>query len=148
MLGYLAIGVVILMMLLTVSDVFMRYLFAAPITGTTEITEYMMVCLIVAMAWTAVEGKHVVVDLVMKLFPKRFQTAVDSINLLVCLGIYVIICWQTYVAGTFALRYNVKSALLEIPEFPFYLVLAVGFAMLCVAIVPLLIKKIGEAVKK
>jgi TRAP-type C4-dicarboxylate transport system permease small subunit len=143
-----AIGVVILMMLLTVSDVFMRYAFANPITGTTEITEYMMVCLIVAMAWAAVEGRHVTVELVMKHLPKRFQAAADSITLLVSLGIYVIIVWHSFLAAKYAMDYNANSALLDIPDFPFYGVLTLGFAILCVAIVPLLIKKIVEAVRR
>ena len=147
-LGYVAIGVALLMMLLTVSDVFMRYIFANPITGTTEITEYMMVCLIVAMAWAAMEGRHVTVELVMKLLPKRFQTAADSINLLVCLGIYVIIVWQSFLAAKYAFDYHLNSAMLDIPDFPFYGVLTLGFAVLCLAIVPLLIKKIAEAVKR
>jgi TRAP-type C4-dicarboxylate transport system permease small subunit len=41
--NYLGVGVLTIMMLLTVSDVLLRFVFNRPILGTLELTEYMMV---------------------------------------------------------------------------------------------------------
>jgi TRAP-type C4-dicarboxylate transport system permease small subunit len=140
-------GFIIVMMLLTAADVFMRYIFLKPIAGTTELTEYMMVCLILAMAWAALEGRHITVELVMKYLPKRVQAIVDAITFILCLGIYVIIVWHGYLSAEFARDYDVVSTVLEVPKYPFTLLFVVAFAILCLAIIPLLIRKIGEALK-
>jgi len=147
-LGHAVIGVILLMMLLTVADVFMRYVFSDPITGTTEISEIMMVCLLLAMGWAAVNGNHITVDAIMNRMPKRFQAISDIIVFLVSFGIFAIIAWRSYLAGLFTLEYNRVSALLKIPDGPFYILLGVGYGFLCLSIIPILVNRIKEAFKR
>jgi len=145
--GHATIFVILAMMVLTVSDVTMRYLFSRPITGTTEITEYMMICILLAMAWGAVQEKHITVSAVMDRMPKKVQAITDIITFLISLGVFALVTWQSYVAALFALEFNVSSALLGLPDAPFYIVLMAGFGILCLSIIPVLVKRIKQAGK-
>ena len=84
---YLAILVVAAMMLLTVSDVTMRYIFNQPIAGTIEIVEYMMVCLLLGMATCALERRLIKVGIVKERLPKKAQAIIEIVTLLAGLGL-------------------------------------------------------------
>ena len=134
------------MMLLTVADVFLRYFFNAPITGTAEITEFMLVIVIFpALAWCAVTGKHVKVDLILSLFPPRVQAIVDSITLLLVLGTFVIITWQSFLESKVV---DSTTSLLGLSSAPFYWIMTLGYALFCLAVVTLVIENIIKGVKR
>lgn len=145
---YVAIGLVVAMVLLTVSDVFMRYTFNSPITGTTELTEFIMICLLLGMAPCALAGGHVRVDAVVQRLRPRVQAILDIILYIPGLGMVAILAWRGYEQSRRVLEYNATSTMLDIPKFPFYVILVVGFIMLCMAMVVLLIQRIGEAAKR
>ena len=75
--GYVAVVTVIALMLLTVADVFLRYVFNNPIRGTIELTEMMMVWILLVVAWGALEGSHVKIDILMRRFSPRVQATVE-----------------------------------------------------------------------
>lgn len=135
-------------MLLIVADIFLRYAFNRPIIGTTEITEFMMVCMLLAMAWCAMEGSHIKIDVIIKRLPPRFQATVDSITFLISLGVFAVLAWQGFLTALYSWDYWVVSSMLDIPEFPVVFILVFGYAILCVAIVPLMIQRIVKAVKR
>ena len=69
---FLNIAMVVLaaMMLLTVADVTGRYLFNRPLTGSTEVTEFMMACLsFLAMAWCTKKKTHIKLDIMDRYLP-------------------------------------------------------------------------------
>lgn len=137
------------MMLLTVSDVFLRYFFNRPIIGVTELTELLMVCVgFLGLAWCATKGQHLKVDLVMSRFPARVQTNVDSITLFAGLCVCVFITWQSFLESMTSLRFHSTSSLLKVPDYPFYFVLTLGFAILCLAIAIELIQNIAKGFKR
>jgi TRAP-type C4-dicarboxylate transport system permease small subunit len=144
--AYVATGVLGLMMLLTVADVFMRAFFNSPITGTTEITEFMMIVVVFpALAWCAVNRRHVRVDLLVSQLPPRIQTIIDSITLLLTLCTFIIITWHSMLE---AMDVYTTTSLLKLPHAPFYWVLTAGLALFCLSIVTLLIENIMKEVKR
>jgi TRAP-type C4-dicarboxylate transport system permease small subunit len=145
---YVAIILVVAMMLLTVSDVFLRYAFASPITGTTELTEFMMICLLLGMAPCALAGQQVRVDAVVRRLRPRVQAILDIILYIPGLGVVAILAWRGYEQSRRVLEYSANSTMLDIPKFPFYVVLIVSFIILFLAMVFLLIQRIAEAVKR
>ena len=145
--SYLAMAVVAAMMLLTVADVFMRFSLNQSITGTVEITKYMMVCLLLGMALCALQRRHIKVDIVMNRFRPRIQAVVDGVTYLAGLVIVAVFAWQGFEAALYALSYDRRSSMLSIPDFPFHILLVLSFAMLFLVIVPLFIKSVAEAVK-
>ena len=138
--AYAATGVLGLMMLLTVTDVFLRWVFNSPITGTTEITEFMMVIVVFpALAYCALSRRHIQVDLLVSHLPPRVQIIIDVLTLLIALGIYVIITWQTFLES---MDVRTTTALLNLSQAPFYWVLSISLTLFCLSIVALLIEEI------
>ena len=72
--GVLAGIVLLLLMMLTVGDVFLRYFFHSPILGTTELTEMMMICIcFLGLAYCAKEDAHLKVDILVQHLSRRAQ---------------------------------------------------------------------------
>lgn len=143
--GYMATGILGLLMLLTVADV-IGYLFKAPIRGTPELSEFMMVIVVfLALAWCAITRQHVKVDLIVSRLPPMAQVILDSITLLLTLGIFVVITWQSLLESMVV--YDTTS-LLRIPHTPFYWIMTTGLAVFCLAILVVLIEHIAEARKR
>lgn len=133
-------------MLLTVANVFLRDVFNKPIRGTPELSEFMMVLVIfLALAWCAITRKHVRVELIVTRFSPRIQMILNSITLLLTLGIFVIITWQSVLESMAV--YDATS-LLRIPHTPFYWVMTIGLGLFSLSILVLLIENITEARKK
>lgn len=146
MAGYFATIVLGLMMLLTVADVFLRYFFNSPITGATEMTEFMLVIVVFpALAWCAISGMHVKVDLLMDLFPLRIQRIVDLITLATTLFIFSIITWQSCLEAQFV---DTTTSLLLVPVAPFYWVLTAGLGLFCLVIAAMLIDNFIKEIRR
>jgi TRAP-type C4-dicarboxylate transport system permease small subunit len=136
------------MMLLTVADVFMRYFLHRPILGTTEITENMMVCLtFFGLAWCAAQQSHLKVDLVVSRFSPRVQAIVDGLTTLAGMVMVAFIAWRSFMEAIVVKELNIVSSLIKIPAFPFYYVIAMGSALLCLVMVGQVLEHIGKAVK-
>jgi TRAP-type C4-dicarboxylate transport system permease small subunit len=137
------------MMLLTVSDVFLRYFLRKPILGTTEITESMMSGLaFFALAWCAAERSHLKVDLVMSLFSPRVQAIVDTMTGLAGLIVIALITWRNFIEALAIKELNIVSSLVKIPAYPFYYVISLGCAILCLVMVTQFIENIGKGIKR
>jgi TRAP-type C4-dicarboxylate transport system permease small subunit len=143
-----ASGMLGAMMLLTVADVCLRYFLRKPILGATEITENLMVCLtFFAVAWCAAQGSHLKVDLVMGRLSPRVQAFFDGLTTLAGLCLVILIAWRSFAEAGAMRELNIVSSLLKIPAYPFYYVVALGSAMLCLIMVVQLIENVGKAVK-
>ena len=144
--GYVSSVLIIVLMLLVTADVCGRYFFDSPVTGASELARFMMIIIVFpALAWTALSGKHIKVDLVMERFPPRVQLIVNIFMLLGVLAVYSIIAWR---AALYSMEVDNITSTLELPQAFFYWVMTVGFAVFCVSIIALVIKNIAEAVKK
>ena len=143
----LASVVLVAMMLLTVSDVCLRYFLNRPIIGATELTENMMVCMaFFALAWCAGQQGHLKVDLVVMRFSNRVQAVFDSLTLSVGMIMVALIAWRSFMEGMAVRELNIISSPLRIPAFPFYYVVAAGSALLCLMMAGQLIQNINKAV--
>ncbi|OGN91798.1 MAG: hypothetical protein A2Z70_00505 [Chloroflexi bacterium RBG_13_48_17] len=144
-----AMSVLVAMMLLTVSDVFLRYVFKKPILDSISLTEYMMVCgVFLALAWCEVNGKHVTVDIVVSRFSPKIQTIFSIGTYFVELGLCSLITWQSFLE-TLAIRQLQKaSLLLGVPVYPFYFILTFGFALFSLVMLTRFIYYLYEAVKR
>jgi TRAP-type C4-dicarboxylate transport system permease small subunit len=147
-LGIIAIIDLVAMMFFTVLDVFLRAFFNYPIPGDVELIELSMVCAgFFGLAWCAMRGMHIKVDLLVPLLPKGAQSLLDVFNYLLALGICGIFTWRGFVEGIANKEMNQLSSILKLPLFPFYWVMALGYAVLCLAILILLIKSVAEVIR-
>ena len=147
-LNYVGTGALAVMMLLTVLDVAGRYIFGIPVKGTIELSEYFMVfvgCL--GLGWCALRDGQAKVDLVVQNFSDRVRGLFGLITHILGLVIFSLIAWQGLMESNVMLTTKRTSDVLEIPFFPFYLLLAFGFFMLCLTIVIILIQQLKKVVK-
>lgn len=147
--GMTSTVLLIVMMMLTVADVFLRYVFDSPIKGSMELTEYIMVCVgTLGLAWCALQGAHIKVDLIVSKFSQRVQKYIDSFNYVLLMGVAGLITWQTFVRAGTVRRLGVDSAMLEIPRYPFVLVVSLSYFLLFVTSIVLLIYAISSLLYK
>jgi TRAP-type C4-dicarboxylate transport system permease small subunit len=147
--GMTSTALLIVMMMLTVVDVFLRYVFDNPIKGSMELTEYIMVCVgTLGLAWCALQGGHIKVDLIVGRFSQRIQRYIDSFNYFLLLGVSGLITWQTFERAATVRRLSVDSAMLEIPQYPFVLVVSFSYLLLFVTSIVLLIYAISSLISK
>ena len=140
--------VVVIMMLLTVSDVFLRYFFKNPVPDSQAITEYLMVCMaFLGMAWVAIKGENITVDLIVPRFSARVQAIFDSVTYLLGLGVVVLISWRSFLEAPMVRQIGLESLMLDIPQFPFFIVAGFGLAVLALVMFIQLIQHLYKAVK-
>ena len=148
LLNNIGVFFLIAMMLLTVADVFMRYVLNRPILGSVEITRYLMVSLaFLGLAWCAVVKGHVRVELLISRLSPRAQAIFDSITCFFSLFIFVLITTYGFLEARERWAFYEASDVLQIPSYPFFLVLAFGSAILCLVLITNLIQFISQAVK-
>lgn len=143
--GLAAMGVLLLMMLLTVADVFLRATLNKPIIGTTEITEQMMVAVVfLGFGWCTLQGRHIRVDLFVSRYRPGTQRVVDLMIHFVGLVLVAVICWRTFVTTLTVQQLGITCAYIGVPKYPFYALAAFGWAVLFVAMASLFVKNIKE----
>ena len=141
--------VLILMVLITVVDVFLRYVFNKPIVGSYELTEFMMAILVFgSVAYTMAVKGHVCVDLVISRFSERTQALLECITSLLAFVLFGIATWRNVIHAGTAMNRNDVSAELFIPISPFILFVAIGIAVLTLVLFVQFIQSLSRVVKK
>lgn len=135
-----------LMMFLTAADVALRYSINKPIIGSYELTAYLMVVFIsFAIGETAVEHAHVNVDIVIQNMKKRPKAILLSITNLLCIVLFALIAWRTFIHATKAIETGAVSAALLVPEYPFIFLCGVGLVLLTLVFIIQFLESIAEA---
>jgi TRAP-type C4-dicarboxylate transport system permease small subunit len=107
------------MMLLTTADVIGRSYFRRPITGTYELSSYLLaVFILLGVAYTYQVGGHVRVTMFVSKLPNRIAIGVSIITTMLSLFIIAVLAWQGWVLGW---EEKTESEQLRIPELPFRL---------------------------
>ena len=103
MLPAIAAGVVLIaLMLLTVSDVFLRALFKKPIIGVHEISVSMMICIgFLGLAWVTLRDRHIKVDLLVSRFSPAWQKRINYINYLLVGCVSAVMTLESYQRSLF-----------------------------------------------
>ena len=123
------------MMALTCVDVFLRYFFRRPITGTYEIVALLgAVAVSFAMAHTLAEKGHVAVSLIVQLFPKRIQGIIESIISIFGIILFALIAWQSVLYGIDCQRSGEVSLTLELPFYPIIYGVALCAGIVCLVL--------------
>lgn len=127
-LSLLSTAIVACMMLLVVADVILRAFFNAPITGSTEITQMLLVGMILGFAKSCLGGDNLKVDFVANFLPKKVQYVLDVFTSVLCIAVSVLLAWRTYVAAMYNKTHNIVFVTLtNVPKWLFMMLLALGF---------------------
>jgi len=123
------------MLLLVCADVFLRYVFKAPINGAIELEQMLNVTLMLALGTTVLAGNHIKVDIVADLLPKKAQKILTIITHIISLLVFALIAWQAFESCAYMIRRNIRYSSLRFPTWPFYLLIGLGFAGGVIALV-------------
>ncbi len=147
--NYLGAAAAGLMMFLTAADVLMRYCLNKPILGSYEMTEYLMVVLAACtISYTAKIKGHVNVDIVLKVFPETVQNIAYIITNFCCIIFFALLSWRAFYQSGILRQAGSASANLNIPDFPFVILLGIGFAIVSLVFVLHTIESIAKAIGK
>jgi TRAP-type C4-dicarboxylate transport system permease small subunit len=125
--NYVAAGVLALMMFLTAADVLLRYIFNRPVSGTWELTSYMMAIVVgFGISYCALVKGLISVEVLTSHFSDRTQAVLNCITYFLSFCFFSLITWQTIFYIKLMFESKLVSAVLLIPTFPFIAALALG----------------------
>jgi TRAP-type C4-dicarboxylate transport system permease small subunit len=135
--------------LLTGLDVFLRYLFARPIKGTYELTEFVM-CILVffGLAYTAANEGNVSVALVVNRLPQRARAIVAAIGAFLSMGLVFVMAWRAFAQAGIYRNQNLTSSILHFPISPLLLVVGAGCGVLFLILLADFLEALSKAVTK
>jgi len=136
--AWVVVGVFAAMMVLTAGDVFARFSFRRAIPGTVEVmSNYLMVAAtFLPLAYGMIGGSgHITVDFLVSRLPPRLRFPLETIGLLLSLGIYSLIVWYTGIGALHAWKSGDTMVNVKLPLWPARALLPIGGFLLCVQIV-------------
>jgi TRAP-type C4-dicarboxylate transport system permease small subunit len=147
--GYTAtVGMVVLipLMLITTGDVLGRSFFNKPITGTFELSEYMLaVVVLLGAAYTQQVKGHVTVEFLTSRFSWKTQRICRVITLSLSLFIVTVVVWQGF---NLAIEETGVTDQLRIPRAPFKMLVGIGGGLLWLQILLDLIDALSGVVRR
>lgn len=130
-----ASAALVAMMLLTCSDVFMRYLFNSPITGTYDLVGLMGAVLAsFAMPYTMLKKGHVAVEILIQSLSRGKQLVIETFTHLLGISLFLVLVWQAILLSRDMKAAGEVTPTLLLPFYPILYCMAVCFFGLCLAI--------------
>ncbi len=137
---------IILMMLLSVSDVVLR-LFGKPIPGAYEVVGFLgTVVVSFALGFTSLEKGHIAVELIFRRLPQRVQLAIEAFTNFISSLIFGLIAYQAFIYALDIRKSGEVSSTLQMPIYPFIFGMALGFGLLCFILIADFIKSLKRTV--
>jgi len=139
---YISIAAVVALLVLTITDVSLRLVLKAPITGVIEISQVLLVSIMAAMGAVIIEKRNIEVKAVVEAVPRKVGLGMDIVTLLMSIAYFFILGWQTLESLKFSIQFNVVYSMLRLPEWPFMLLLGLSFTVCGFAAVVYLMNRI------
>lgn len=148
--GFIAIAstVVTAMMFLTFFDVTLRFTLNKPISGSYELTEFLMLLLVIfSLGYTGMRKGHIRVDLILMYIPQRAVKILDALTYLTSAIFFILICWRAVLNGLLVKKDEITTAVLSIPVYPFAFIIILGAGLLVLVFIKDTIESIHEVIK-
>jgi TRAP-type transport system small permease protein len=148
--GGLFIGstMVALMMFLTFFDVGGRFVLNKPITGSLELTEFMMSMVAsFGIGYCALRKGHIRVDLLLQYTSKKATAWFDVFTYAISCLFYAVLTWQCWNNGISQMNSKLTSSVLFIPVYPFVFLLVIGTTILTLILLKDTLQSIDEVSK-
>ena len=146
---WIGLAGILLMMAITCIDVVGAKVFHWRLFGAIDIV---MLSQIVAIAFAAgmtlILGRHVQVDLFITRLPRRAQAVIDSIVLLLELGLFIFIIWRLCVLGYSFQISGEMSQTADIPYYPFTYGIALASIPVCLILFLKFLKSMGRIAQR
>lgn len=133
--NYVSCAAIVIMMLLTCSDVVLRLL-RRPIPGTYELVGYLGATVVAfSLAYTSIEKGHIWVELLTERLPHRTRNLIESLGSFAGAVFFALASWQCAVYGNDLKAGGEVSLTLEIPIYPFAYAIFLGCTALTLVLV-------------
>ena len=122
--SYLATTVLAIM---TVVDVVRRFIFGLTLNGVAEYSQMLLIISMTAMAHAMVEGRFIVVNVLVDRFPKKLNLAIEVLMGLLSFAFFILVGVQLFNQIGFALQSGEAYFMIKIPKWPLYAALGASF---------------------
>ena len=147
--GNIGASVIVLMMLLTVSDVVGRRFFNKPVSGAYELSELMLVIVVFfTLAHCEFLRSNITIQLVVSRLRQRAQDVIDSIMYIFFLVTFGLLTWRLWLYAMEVRQNNLVSGVLEVPVYPFVFLESLCCALLSLVILTHLLLFLAGAAKR
>ncbi len=145
-LGYIAGALILVMMLTVVYDVLARHIFNAPTLWMIDLNEYLLPYVtFIPAAWILLKDGHVGVTLLVDRMQPRSQRKMRVATDILGLGYSAVMAWQGWLMALESLRAGHRFPTIYMwPRFPVYVIIPIGFALLCLAFLIRLLAAAGR----
>lgn len=131
----IGLGILMGMMFLTVVDVTGRKFFDAPITGSYELTEFMLALIVFfSVGYTQIQKGHIAMEALVSRFSPRVQAITDSIVYLISIGLGAVLTWQLVAHAKRTWIGSHVTGVLNLPLYPFLIAAAFGCLLYCIVL--------------
>lgn len=128
--GYIlkiALLLTVLMMFVTVADVFARSAFNRPIPGVFELTRYALAVIVfTSLGWSQIHKVHIAIDLFVSRISALWQNIIDVFNYVLATITFMVSFWQMLVYTGRLFSSGLVTTVLRIHVYPWVFVSAVG----------------------
>ena len=132
----LAMLAVLTMCVVTVTDVFLKYVFNRPIEGAYDLVESLLpVVVFYGLPSTLLRRQSIVIDLVDHVLPSRWVRGLAAAGDVVVLGLLVAITWAFFAPARLAFDYGDRKIELGLPLAVIWAVVIVGMVGVVLAAV-------------
>jgi len=129
--AYVGVAMLVALVVIPLVDIAMRRLVNKPLSGAYELSEFALGLMVfTTLAYCAVRGVHIVVDIATSQLPKRAQKVLDVFILSISWFIMGITSWRLILRAFLLKDDNDISTILYIPTYPFVLIAGIGCALL------------------
>jgi len=138
--NWIALCALTFIMLLTVSDVVLRY-FGHPIIGTFEIVGFCGALIIgFSLPLTSWHRGHIFVDFLTLKVSKKFKKVLDLSTRVLCVALFFIVGWNLFIFSQKLYRSGEVSLTIQIPFYPFSYGLGVACFLQCFVLIADIVK--------
>ena len=139
----------LLMVVVTSIDVIGAKLFSWRLFGAIDMVMlFQLVAIAFAAAITLTIGRHIHIDFIVKRLPQRAQAVIDSIVLLLQLGLFFLIIWRLCVLGYSFQTTGESSGTIYIPLYPFAYGIALSGVLVFLVLLSRFLSSLAKAVKR
>ena len=139
----------LLMMIITCIDVVGAKVFRWRLLGALDIVQLaQIVAIAFAVSMTLILGRHIQVEFIVARLPRRTKGVINSIVLLLGLGLFILIIWRLWVLGSSFLSTGEYSPTAYIPLYPFAYGIAIASIPVCLVFLVEFLKSLTKRVQR
>lgn len=139
----------VLMMFVTVADVFLRFSFNRPIPGVFELTRYALAVIVfTSLGWSQMHKVHIAIDLFVSRISAFWQNIIDVFNYLLASITFILSFWQMIIYTGRLYSSNLVTTVLRVHVYPWVLVSAIGVLFFALVLVWDLINAVSKLFKR